>query len=188
MKNIAIAVLALAVSGIAYAGDIENLASTNFNNIKISDVKDAAPEIPVTAAPVETKTAPVKTDKTVLPQKTGAYVQVSGYLSLSGTGSIMMPNGGYTSIYLSGSVTPTASDGVTCSTAFVNTPVSAFIYPNQYFSQMVSPNVSVQLTKDGKYVGTVTLNGSITVSGFPSGSFVSVNGSGYLSGSAYIDE
>ena len=189
MKNISLAVLLFAVSGLAYAGDIEKLSSIPLKDINSASLKDAGIDIPAPKDAVESKTAPAQITKAKSVTKTSTYVQVSGYVTLNGNGSIMMPNGGFTTIYLNGWVTVRDSSGqITSNNSYVNIPVSMFIYPNQFVSQFVYPNISAQLYKNGKYVGSTTLNGSINVTGFPSGSFVSLSGSGNISGSVYVDD
>ena len=120
--------------------------------------------------------------------KAGRYVQVSGYVSLSGNGFIS-GTGGYTSVPLSGWASFRDSSGeVTSNNSYINEYASMWIYPNQYVMQSVRPNVYAQFSYKGKPAGSTYMTGSITVSGWPSGSFVSLNGSGYLSGSIYVED
>ncbi|HAH32769.1 MAG TPA: hypothetical protein DCL44_10695 [Elusimicrobia bacterium] len=120
--------------------------------------------------------------------RTGQYVQVSGYVNLNGNGW-MPSNGGYTSVNLTGWGSFQDSTGkVTSNQAYITESASMWLYPNQYAYQTVYPNVYVQFYKDGKPVGSTYLRGSISVSGWPSSSFVSLSGSGYLSGSIYVED
>jgi hypothetical protein len=116
------------------------------------------------------------------------YVRVSGHVNLSGTGW-MPKDGGYTSINFSGYTTVRDSSGrVTSNSVRVSVYEGVWLRPNQYVHHSLRPNVSVSLYKDGKYVGSTYVSGYISVSGWPSSSYVSLNGSGYLEGSLYITE
>jgi hypothetical protein len=101
----------------------------------------------------------------------------------------MPQGGGFTSVSLSGWATFQDSSGkVTSNQTYITVPASMWIYPNQYVFQTVWPNVYVQFYKDGKPVGSTYMNGSISVSGWPSSNFVSLSGSGYLNGSIYVED
>jgi hypothetical protein len=63
-----------------------------------------------------------------------------------------------------------------------------WVTPNQYVFQTVYPNVYAQFSYKGKPAGSASMSGSISVSGWPSGSFFSLSGSGTLSGSVYVDD
>lgn len=121
--------------------------------------------------------------------RTGSYVQVSGYVSLTGNGFVPGTTGGYTSVTLSGWATFRDSSGkVSSNNAYISVPASMWIYPNQYVFETVWPNVYAQFYRDGKFVGSANMSGNIQVSGFPSSSFVYLNGSGYLNGSLYVED
>jgi len=120
--------------------------------------------------------------------KSAQYVQVSGYVNLTGNG-FMQPNGGYTSVTLSGWVTFRDSSGkITSNNTYISVPASMFINPNQYVFQTVWPNVYAQFYRDGKPVGSANMSGSINVSGFPSSNYVMLNGTGNLTGSIYVED
>ncbi|MDT8287610.1 MAG: hypothetical protein RQ748_10900 [Elusimicrobiales bacterium] len=116
------------------------------------------------------------------------YVHVRGYVSLSG--SAWMPkDGGYTSFNFSGYTTVRDSSGrVTSNSVRVSSYEGIWLRPGQYVNHSVRPNVSVSLYKDGKYAGSTTVSGYISVSGWPSSNYVTLNGSGYVEGSLYITE
>lgn len=136
-------------------------------------VQAAAVSLPV-SAPVKVKSA--------------QYVQVSGYINLTGNG-FMPQNGGFTSVTLSGWATFRDSTGkITSNNTYINVIASMFINPNQYVFQTVWPNVSAQFYRDGKPVGSTSMSGSISVSGFPSSNFVTLNGTGNLTGSIYVED
>ncbi|MCX5785452.1 MAG: hypothetical protein NTX59_07170 [Elusimicrobia bacterium] len=120
--------------------------------------------------------------------KTSQYVQVSGDVNLTGNGFVPQ-NGGYTTVNLTGSAAfSDASGKIRSNQAYITVPASMWIHPNQYVFQTVWPNVSAQFYQDGKYVGSANMSGSINVSGWPSGSFVYLNGRGRLSGSIYVND
>jgi hypothetical protein len=126
-----------------------------------------------------------------VPARTGRYVQVSGYVNLNGTGWLNASGTGpsYTSVTLTGWATFRDSAGeVTSNNVYINVPASLWITPNQYVFQTVYPNVYAQFTYKGKPAGSANMSGSISVSGWPSGSMVSLSGSGYLSGSVYVED
>lgn len=121
--------------------------------------------------------------------KTSSYVQVSGYVNLNGNGWMPGTDGGFTSVNLTGWATFRDSSGkVTSNNTYINTSVSLWVRPNQHIFQSVYPNLYVTFYRNGKAVGSATMNGSISVSGWPSSSFFSLSGSGYLSGSLFVED
>ncbi len=172
--------LILAFACAFYAGSL-SAAGFELNSAGLLDqVLVSAPEVKIPAAPKPEKAS----------TRTGQYYQVSGYVNLNGNG--WMPagdNGGYTSVNLTGWATFRDSSGkVTSNNTYINTSVSMWVRPNQYVFQSVYPNLYVQFYKDGRLVGSTTMNGSISVSGWPSSSFFSLSGSGYLNGSIYVQD
>lgn len=143
-------------------------------------------QVLVTAPEVKIPEAP-KPEKAVT--RTGQYYQVSGYVNLNGNGWMPGNDGGFTSVSLTGWATFRDSTGkVTSNNTYISTSVSLWVRPNQHVFQTVWPNVYVQFYKDGKMVGSTSMNGSISVSGWPTSNFFSLSGSGYLSGSIYVQE
>lgn len=121
--------------------------------------------------------------------RSGRYVQVSGYVSLNGNGWVPGNDGGFTSVSLSGSANFSGDGGqVTSNYTSIYTSVSLWVRPNQHIFQTVWPNVYVTFYRKGKPVGSTSMSGSISVSGWPSGSFFSLSGSGYLNGSIYVED
>jgi hypothetical protein len=146
-------------------------------NTDLNTVTVSAPEvkIPEVGAPARART--------------GRYVQVSGYVNLTGNGFVSGPNASYTSITLSGWASFRDSTGeVTSNNSYINTMAYMWITPNQYVFQSVSPNVYAQFYYKGKPVGSTSMTGYISVSGFPSGNYVSLNGSGNMTGSIYVED
>lgn len=140
----------------------------------------------ITVSAPEVKVPEVKTP---VRARTGRYVQVSGYVNLTGNGFVSGPNASYTSITLTGWASFRDSSGqVTSNNSYINTMAYMWITPNQYVFQNVSPNVYAQFYYKGKPVGSANMTGFISVSGFPSGNYVSLNGSGNLTGSIYVED
>lgn len=159
-----------------FAGSL-NAAAFELNSANLlEDVTVAAPEVEI---PMAAK-----------PARMGSYVRVQGYVSLRGNG--WMPsgdNGGYTSVSLTGSATFRDPSGkVTSNYTYINTSVSMWVRPNQYVHETVMPNVRVTFYRGGKVVGSTYMSGSISVSGWPSSNYFSLSGSGYLSGSIYVED
>ncbi len=145
----------------------------------LDQVLASAPEVKIPEA--------AKPEKAVT--RNGQYYQVSGYVNLNGNGWMPGNDGGYTSVNLTGWATFRDSTGkVTSNSTYISTSVSLWVRPNQHVFQTVWPNVYVQFYKDGKMVGSTSMSGSISVSGWPSSNFFSLSGSGYLSGSIYVQE
>jgi hypothetical protein len=170
--------LILAAACAMFAGSL-NAAGFDLNSAGLVDqITVSAPEVNI---PEASKPAQAKA---------GRYVQVSGYVNLNGNG--WMPsgdNGGYTSVSMTGWATFRDSSGkVTSNNTYVNTSVSMWVRPNQYVSQSVWPNIYVTFYSNGKMVGSTYMNGSISVSGWPSSSYFSLRGSGYLNGSIYVED
>lgn len=164
------------------------LLTAGFSAAGEPDFTDAAFGKQLSAVPAA---AEVKAPEVPAPAKarTGRYVQVSGYVNLTGNGFISGPNASYTSITLTGWASFRDSSGqVTSNSSYINTMAYMWITPNQYVFQSVSPNVYAQFYYKGKPVGSANMTGYISVSGFPSGNYVSLNGSGNMTGSIYVED
>ncbi len=149
---------------------------------------DAAFTAQINAAPA---VADVKIPEAPKPARgrAGHYVQVSGYVTLNGNGFLSGTTGGYTSVTLNGWATFRDSSGqVTSNNSYISVPASMWIYPNQYVFQTVYPNVYAQFYNKGAPVGSTSMSGSISVNGWPSGNYVTLNGSGNLTGSIYVED
>ncbi|MFA6434876.1 MAG: hypothetical protein WCW52_09290 [Elusimicrobiales bacterium] len=134
------------------------------------------------------RTAPPAPAKAEI-SKTGSSVRVSGYVYLHGFGWVPGPGGGFTTITVSGYAAFRDSTGkITSNNTYISDTVSLWIYPNQYASRTVWPNVRVQFYRDGKAVGSANMSGSINVGGWPSGGSVDLTGSGYLNGSVFVED
>ena len=175
MKKFILALVPCLFAGSLYAAPA---ASPDFGfNAGLNAVTVAAPavEVPAAGAPARART--------------GRYVQVSGYVNLNGSGFLSGPNASYTSVNLTGWASFRDSTGeVTSNNSYINTTAYMWITPNQYVFQSVSPNVYAQFYYKGKPVGSANMTGYISVSGFPGGNYVSLNGSGNMTGSLYVED
>ena len=169
-----------AVCGL-FAADLYAAQKLDFSSADFTKQLTALPAAAQTAEAAVPAAAPVK-------DKAAQYVQVSGYINLTGNG-FMQPTGGYTSVTLSGWATFRDSTGkITSNNTYISVPASMFINPNQYVFQTVFPNVYAQFYRDGKPLGSTSMSGSISVSGFPSSNYVMLNGTGNLTGSIYVED
>lgn len=122
-------------------------------------------------------------------EKTGKYVQVSGYVNLNGSGWMHGDDGGFTTVNLTGWGSFRDLTGkISSNNTYVNTSVSLWVRPNQHIFEMVRPYVYVTFYRNGKIVGSTNLTGSISVTGWPSSNYFSLSGSGNLSGSIYVED
>ena len=176
-KKIILAVICALFAADSYAAQKLNSSFADFTK-QLNSVTAAAQDAPAVPAPVPAR----------VKARTGHYAQVSGYVTLNGNGW-MPQNGGYTSVTLSGWASFRDSSGqITSNNTYINTHVSMWLYPNQHVFQTVWPNIYAQFPQNGKPVGSANMSGSISVTGWPSSNFVSLSGSGYLSGSIYIED
>ena len=115
------------------------------------------------------------------------YIRLSGYVNLTGSGFanahwpfITLNVSGTTQLrddsgrFLGGSVY--LSDTVSCHA------------PSNYVTCWARPSAYVSVYDNGRYLGSVRVDGNITVSGWKSGNWVHVNGSGQVSGTGYIQD
>lgn len=178
MKNILCSVLVpfFAASAATAAGDADF-------------VKDLAALRADASGPVRAVKPPEPSFQAVIEKdERGEYVRVSGYINFIGTGW-MPSNGGYTHINFSGWTTLKDPSGrITSNSVSISFSEGVWANPNQHIFQTVRPNVTVSFYKDGQYAGSTTVSGYISVSGWPSSSFINVSGSGYLEGSLYLTE
>ncbi|MBI5595667.1 MAG: hypothetical protein HY928_06200 [Elusimicrobia bacterium] len=120
--------------------------------------------------------------------KAQRHVSLNGDVRLSGNGFVPH-NGGFVSIPLSGTVRVYGDGGKVTGDGRVNEYVSVWVREgSNYISQFVSVNASVSLYSNGRYVGMTTVHGSVHVSGWASGSWLRLDGSGSVSGSAFISD
>lgn len=115
------------------------------------------------------------------------HVRLSGHVSLSGS-AFVSERSSFVTVNVSG-------------TANLRDDSGRFVGGSVRLSDMVSchassnhvtcwarPSATVSLYRDGRYVGSVPVSGSIMVSGWKSGSWLHLNGSGTVSGTGYVNE
>ncbi len=118
--------------------------------------------------------------------KASRYVTVGGPLSLSGQGFVSQPNG-WVTVTLSGWLTVQDASGRVVSQNQYVTTTASFMASGGWVNGTVFPSEYVTLLVDGKPARQALVNGAIFVSGFVSGGWVNVAGSGTLTGSALVD-
>lgn len=119
------------------------------------------------------------------------HITLSGDAQLSGTGWINGGGGGSThvSVPLHGTVRVSGDGGKVQGNGSISGYASVWIHNGGgYVSDFVQYSASVSLYRDGRYVGTTTISGSVNVSGWASGSTLRLDGRGSASGSAFIPE
>lgn len=114
-------------------------------------------------------------------------VNLTGYLNLSG--SIYVPNqNSYASGYVGGWLSLKDSTGkYYTNNTYINVNVNFYVN-GSYVYVTVCPNQYLSVYKEGKYVGSVYINQSVTLSGWISGNYVNLNGSSYISQFVYVNE
>ncbi len=177
-KLILTAACAMFAGSLNAAGFELNAAGFELNAAGLTDqLAVSAPEVKIPEAPKPARA------------RAGRHVQVSGYVNLTGNGWMPGNDGGFTTVNLTGWATFRDSSGqVTSNNTYINTSVSLWVRPNQYVFQTVWPNVFVTFYHNGKPVGSTYMNGSISVSGWPTSNFFSLSGSGQLNGSIYVED
>ena len=115
------------------------------------------------------------------------HVRVSGEVRLSGTGII--PRGSsFATVHLTGSAdfqddTGRVRSGYTTVTYQANIHVNG-----SWVTDYIRPSVYVSFYRDGRYLGSAQMDGSVYVSGHVSHDMVSLSGSGTLSGNIWVNE
>ena len=121
-------------------------------------------------------------------EKLGKYITLQGYVTLQG-GLWVPQNGGYATTYLNSWVQLRDYTGkYQTNNEYVNVHAGFWVKPDQYVWQTVYPRIYVTVYRDGKMVGSTYTDGSISVSGWASGSYMRLSGSGYMSASLYVQE
>lgn len=121
------------------------------------------------------------------PEAAKAVVNLSGYLNLDGSGYVSNPHGGSVMITLRGSTNLSDPATGASATAYFNETQTFFVNGN-FVSGYVYPRQYVQVTRNGRSVGSLMVSGSIYVSGFLSGGWVRLSGSGQVSGSGPVQD
>ncbi|MFH2202417.1 MAG: hypothetical protein ABIJ96_04845 [Elusimicrobiota bacterium] len=116
------------------------------------------------------------------------YVHLSGNLSLRGN-EYLHQETGYVSVTLSGSTSLFGSGGVSAGNVRINERVSIYLREgSNYISESVQVSEYVSVYKNGRYVGSTHVTGTIRVSGWLSGKWLRLDGSGTISGSLFVQD
>jgi hypothetical protein len=120
--------------------------------------------------------------------KQSRYVRVSGNVRLSGSGFVS-ERGGYVWITVSGWASVNGPDGVQSGSFNVSERVGVYTSEHRnHYSEHVRINQYVSLYQNGKYVGSTYIGGSVYVSGWRSGSWLRMSGSGLVDGSFFLQD
>lgn len=125
----------------------------------------------------------------VSPQGTAQsrYIRVTGYLSLSGSAHV--PQGSHgTFVTLSGYTQLQDERGRYLAGSVHFSDSSFYTVSGNHISGWARPYAQISIYENGRYLGSVRVDGSIYVSGWNNGGWVHLNGSGQVSGSGYIQE
>jgi len=121
--------------------------------------------------------------------KSQRHVRLSGDVSLRGSTYVREGDNVYVHVYLDGN-TNISGDGGRIQSGYTSIRANEGIWVRKgssYVSTWVRVNEYVSLYKDGKFVGSTYVSGSIHVSGWKSGSWLRLDGRGQLAGSIYLD-
>lgn len=118
--------------------------------------------------------------------KASRNVRLSGNVRLDGNG--YAPNGnGYAHVSLSGWASVRGADGVQSGQFTVRHTAGVFVNENRrHYSEYVRVSENVPIYKDGRYIGSAWITGSIWVSGWMNGNWLHLSGSGPLDGSIFL--
>lgn len=120
--------------------------------------------------------------------KAQRHVSLNGDVRLSGSGFVPQ-NGGFVSVPLNGTIRVTGDGGKVHGDGYINEYASVWVREGaNYVTQFVSVNASVNLYSNGRYVGMANVHGSVFVSGWATGSWLRLDGTGTVSGSAFIND
>jgi len=121
------------------------------------------------------------------PYKASQYVSLRGDVDLRGW-AVVSEGSSFVSVNLNGNADVSSLDGqIRSNHAPVSQHASLFLGPNQsYVSQSVNVNVTVSLYKNGRYVGSAPVSGSVRVSGWRNGNSLNLSGRGPVTGSVFV--
>lgn len=113
------------------------------------------------------------------------YITLRGHVTIQGSAYVpTIP--GFASINFSGSTQLQDSTGHYLSGYVTVSDYSSIFVSGDFLNGFARPSANVGIYKDGKYLGTVRVEGSIPVNGWINNKWVHASGSGYVQGSAYI--
>jgi hypothetical protein len=120
--------------------------------------------------------------------KASRYVTVSGTVNLQGSG-FLSGRSGFVTVNFSGYTTVQDVTGsIRSDMANINAIGQFFVNNGGFVNGTVWPNAYVSLYQNGKYLGQANLNGTVFVSGWANGNWLSMNGSGNLSGTVLVSD
>lgn len=133
----------------------------------------------------------VKQEQEAPPAATSArqrFIRLTGHVSLSGTGHAPGSTG-FATITVSGWTTLTDQDGRTLSGSIHLSDTQTYhLTGSNHVSGWARPSARVSVYRNGRYLGSVFVDGSIYVSGFNNNGWVNLSGSGYVQGSGTIED
>lgn len=119
--------------------------------------------------------------------KSSEWVTVSGNITLNGSGFVA-GHSNFVTVDLSGWTTVSDMTGRVRSYNEHVSVMGNFFVNGSWVNGSVYPSAYVSLYRDGKYVGQGRIEGTVFVSGYVNGSWVSVNGSGTLRGTILVND
>lgn len=178
----AFAVLSLiAVLGVpAYAGIAENIAAQAASGWAM--LKSSVPGLKyqrLEARAVE-NSGPTAAGK----QK---YIELSGYVHLNGS-TFVGQRASYAYVTVSGSTWLQDQEGRTLSGSIWLSSSDAYYVGGSFVNGWARPAAYVSIYDGGKYLGTIRIDGTVSVTGWNSNGWVNLNGSGYVRGGGYITD
>ncbi|MBI5202150.1 MAG: hypothetical protein HY925_11230 [Elusimicrobia bacterium] len=117
---------------------------------------------------------------------TSKYVTLRGFVSVSGTAFVSNQTG-YVFITVSGDTQLSDNSGHYVNGFVTVTDTSGYYVNGSYVSGWPRPSGMVTLYQNGRYLGTIRVDGNIPVSGYNSGGWIRVSGSGWVEGSGWIN-
>ncbi len=116
------------------------------------------------------------------------HVRISGNVSLRGS-EYIREGATYIYVNLTGSGYLSGTGGVRAGNVSISERVSIYLREGQnYISEYVRVSERVSVYKNGRYVGSTNVTGTIRVSGYISGNWLRLDGSGNVSGSLFVRE
>lgn len=192
MKTLLAASLVLIASIASYATPLENAAALAASlGVKVAPAALPAVEAPRASAVVlRAEAAPAKTVAATSTLTAPASGPLSGYINVTGNGSLMCSGGPRGSGWMNGWVNLSANVQVTTNdgaSGYVYMTGSAFLSGScQNGGGFVNGNALISgsgaLYKAGKYVGTASLSSNAFINQYVSGGFAWINQSVYVTG------
>jgi hypothetical protein len=119
--------------------------------------------------------------------KGARLMRLSGYLNLTGSG-FHNGNSGFENIQVSGWTTLREDNGSPVNGSVYMTGSAMVSVNGSFASGWATPQAYVTISQNGKPLGTMLIQGNVSVSGFVNGSWINVNGYGPVSGQMWVDQ